>query len=647
MQYVIKGIFLTIFLFAACSAFAQKNEIDSLRFALYKTSDMDSARVDILNRLAWLSLSRNLDDQKIYCRQALLISRKLDYKRGEAEAFRMTGLGKLTDQAIPEALTYFQRSTALFHELNDYRGECNARINIAEYYYVQGMTAVSLKFLQNALVLAELNHYLRGIEEALQEAGKVELRNKNLGLARQHLDSALLLASKQNDIEAMIPDYEYLGDVSVAEKRPDLANASYARAMSMSSRSENVHKQIVLFAKMGESLEQSGNYRAAHSAFNSCIKLSRKYASSDLVAKGYLHMARLDSAQSNYHEALDHYRNYIRLKDSLELAGNNRQTLLMQARFDDERKQKENRQLVAQAEKDRDVIREQYVGLFLLLGMILLLIFNARKLNRLNVIKAKSLAELETKNKEISQQTQIIIEQKAEQEKMNRVKDKLFSVISHDMRAPLSQLKGIFNLMEMKALDSDEWQERVPELKKNVIHSSEQLDNLLVWSKNQMLGFNPVFVTFAVYNLVEKSRYLLDSASTRKNITVRNLIDPHLLVSADKEMTQIVIRNLLSNALKFTPLGGFIEISASPTGDCCIITVHDTGIGVKPRDAERIFNELDYTTNGTANEKGTGLGLKLAKDFVQMNNGKLWVEPSESIGSKFRFSLMLAATSAV
>jgi signal transduction histidine kinase len=166
------------------------------------------------------------------------------------------------------------------------------------------------------------------------------------------------------------------------------------------------------------------------------------------------------------------------------------------------------------------------------------------------------------------------------------------------------------------------------------------LDNLLNWASSQMKGVKTKPERFKLAPIVEENLSLYKTIAKNKNIRLVNHIGHRVEVFADANITKLIIRNLVSNGIKFTPSGGAVEVSASLKGEELEICVADTGVGIPSDFKERIFQiDINRTTRGTDNEKGTGIGLLLVKEFVERNGGKLWVESEKNKGSKFKFTL--------
>jgi len=228
---------------------------------------------------------------------------------------------------------------------------------------------------------------------------------------------------------------------------------------------------------------------------------------------------------------------------------------------------------------------------------------------------------------------------------LNATKDKFFSIIAHDLKNPFHSILGATDLMIQKY---DEWDsEKQKMFLKNVHEAADQgynlLTNLLEWSRSQTGRLNLQFMELRLNDLVKENFKLLKNQAHEKNITFINNVTEDMKVQADMNSIKTVLRNLFSNALKFTEEGGEVKVYSVKENEKIKVSVQDSGIGMDDEQADKLFRiDQNQSTKGTNNEEGTGLGLILCKEFVEKNGGEIWVESKKGTGTTFHFTLFAA-----
>jgi signal transduction histidine kinase len=264
------------------------------------------------------------------------------------------------------------------------------------------------------------------------------------------------------------------------------------------------------------------------------------------------------------------------------------------------------------------------LGSVVVLLILFLYISNRRSTMKLRVINQK------------------VQEQNLQLQELNATKDKFFSIISHDLKGPLNSLTSFSGLLinHTDSLSKDEIQLLAKDLDKSVKNLFNLLENLLEWSRSQTGNIEFKGERFDVGALLDLNKQLLETQAQTKKITITNSNEKQCFVNVHKHSINTVIRNLMSNAIKFTPAGGKITLALMEEQNNVKISISDTGVGMTPEVIDKLFKiDTKITTKGTADEKGTGLGLILCKDFVEKNGGRIWVESTPGKGSSFHFTL--------
>jgi len=229
---------------------------------------------------------------------------------------------------------------------------------------------------------------------------------------------------------------------------------------------------------------------------------------------------------------------------------------------------------------------------------------------------------------------------------LNATKDKFFSIIAHDLKSPFNSILGFSQLLEesVKANDCHSTEQYASIIRKSTQRTMDLLMNLLEWSRAQTgrIEFTPEYLE--IHALTKEVLGLFDQSANQKSISISLEAFPITTVFADKVLLSTILRNLISNAIKFTYPGGKIELSSNQAGLNLIVCVKDNGIGIKQEDLSKVFRiEESISRPGTQNEQGTGLGLLLCKEFVDKHGGKIWVESTPGKGSSFYFTIPMLA----
>jgi len=248
-------------------------------------------------------------------------------------------------------------------------------------------------------------------------------------------------------------------------------------------------------------------------------------------------------------------------------------------------------------------------------------------------------------SKDITEQKQAekaLKQSEARLKELNTTKDKLFSIIGHDLKGPLNNILGFSELIEeghenLSGEQIQKYNRLIYTLSKNV---SELLENLLTWSRAQRdkLVYSPQNISLRF--IVERCFNLHENQAEQKQIVLENNVPSEIVIYADEEMITTVVRNLVSNAIKFTKNGGSISVSAKQTDGSVVTEISDTGIGIQKEKIKNLFKpDVNHSSIGTDGEKGTGLGLIICKDFVEKNEGEIWVDSSPEGGTSFYIAL--------
>jgi signal transduction histidine kinase len=244
----------------------------------------------------------------------------------------------------------------------------------------------------------------------------------------------------------------------------------------------------------------------------------------------------------------------------------------------------------------------------------------------------KSLTIITSQNKDLAEKNTQIVQQKVSLENSNHTKNKILSILAHDLRGPVGTLKGALYLLINKTLNEKERDNLLQKLYDSTLHTADFLDLLLLWGKNQFEGTQVHISDFDLVKLTDGIVSLLDDQAQMKAIQIKRLYSGEILVHSDKDLIHTSIRNLLNNAIKFTPERGEIKLSIVSGKDNLSIIIQDKGTGIPQENLPRLFSMETVTKVGTMGEKGTGLGLVLVKECVEKCRGQLKWIPNLTLG---------------
>jgi signal transduction histidine kinase len=247
--------------------------------------------------------------------------------------------------------------------------------------------------------------------------------------------------------------------------------------------------------------------------------------------------------------------------------------------------------------------------------------------------------EIEKQKKEIAESAELLDKQAGELRELNALKNKLFSVIAHDLKSPMYALRNIFTNIEKYNLPAKQIKAIIPDVVHDLDYTTSLMENLLQWAKSQMQSSEVKLEEVDIAELADEVLQMINTQANVKKLHMINDVDFGLQMLAQQDMIRLVLRNLISNAIKFTPEHGTVRVGTKDHNEYIEVYVQDTGVGISRESLEKISLNDYFTTRGTSSEAGTGLGLMLCKDFLAKNGGTLHVTSEVGKGSRFSFML--------
>jgi signal transduction histidine kinase len=502
---------------------------------------------------------------------------------------------------IDEALEFNFKALAVREQLRDSSGIIVSTKNIAELYSERREHRRAIEFYEKLLALidTEKDQKLKG--DILPKIGAEYLRFNAFDKAAEYLAEGLKFNRDLKNDDGVLSALNTLANLNLKQNNMRLAEMQLNEAYALAQRSDN-------------KLELLKNYRL---------------------------QKELDSTKGAFQSAFQWQSQYYKLKSELDknvapqiperIIGLNADNLL------DPNKPQIQEQIDAinKSQEQNKNLKFYLYGLIaaLIVALTFLIITFSKRKNDLKLVD-----DYKYQNEQIRLKNENISKQIADLEEINNVKDRLFSIVSHDLKDSISSIKGFIDLLREEGISQEEFYELIPELSENADNASLLLFNLLNWSKTQLQNLEPNPELFNIQDVFKTKMALIEQKVEQKRIV---LIDESQreLIYADKSMIEIVIQNLLTNAVKFSRTGDMITISNKKQNGNTLICIEDTGVGIAKENLDKLFKSNAFTTIGTKNEKGTGLGLSICKELVELNKGRIWVESTVNVGTKFYVEL--------
>lgn len=456
-----------------------------------------------------------------------------------------------------------------------------------------------------------------------EHAAALESHKKSLALTREISDKYMEAVSL-NEIGIL---YGLMGN-----ENKSLANhlVSLDIRQSLSDKrgmAESLNNLGWLYLKLGESSKAIANGLMA-------LDHGRETQSQDQIYKSYDLLSQSHKALGDYKNALMYKELTLAIYEFIQGEKQERQLLETQNRYVIGKTETQIQKLDALGlEREREIASQKKFRniLFLAVGLV---VITAGLLLILYLVKRRSNRILQVAKKEVQNQN-------ARLHDLNQTKDKFFSIISHDLKGPLNSLTSFSRLLidHTDRMSREEIQLLAKDLDKSVKNLLILLENLLEWARSQTGNIDFTGEVFDLAQLLENNKNLLDTQAGAKRITIKIEGSKAMSVKLHKQSVNTVLRNLISNAIKFTPENGIIRVGTQIAGGRLQVFVEDNGVGMSGEVVEKLFRlDSKHSTKGTANEKGTGLGLILCREFVEKNGGKIHVQSTPGNGTAFTLS---------
>ncbi|WP_188375152.1 ATP-binding protein [Winogradskyella haliclonae] len=672
--------------FAIClcafTSFAQNAKIDSLTVRLaYQNQDSTKVETSLL-LINELYAIEDYTKALLFIDQTSELSKTLNYEKGLAETNYIKALIFNNQNDQNNAVANFESARSYFMAIKDTLGIAKvnnnlgvieiqrgnykkglqnslsaisifeekdlkddlskAYNNLAEAYYNTNKLDKALQYNKKALSVREELDDLEGMKYSLKNLGLLYALKNDYRRSIDNYERMLTLLDPQEDQDIRGEIMPSLGKSYLAIEDTDKAADYLREGLRYSRRQKDDLGILKSLNAFGELNTKNRNLKLAENQLLEALKIARRLGNDEELLYNLKLNRDLDSRRGFYEDAFNWQNQYYELKEKLDkekLAAipvpdnSTEEAQIETPPLIESTKTEEPEKAVITSEKKQDILLVYglIAGLVFITALLIFSYLKGSKDSKAAKTLTKSNKELSLKNLQL--------------EEVNQVKDKLFSIVSHDLKDSISSIKAFLDLLKDGGISKDEFNDLIPELSENANNASSLLFNLLNWSKSQMQNLQPKPELFNIQEVFQIKMSLIEKKVNDKGII---LIDESRreFVYADRSMLEIVIQNLITNAVKFTGKGDVITVSNQDYNGKVLICVEDTGIGISEENQKKLFNaKKNFTTIGTENEKGTGLGLTICKDLVELNNGRIWVESTPNIGSKFFIELPKAALS--
>lgn len=562
----------------------------------------------------------------IYFEKAKGLARQLNRKLDLASNLYSIAYCYSQDGKYDKSLDYYFQSVRIYEELKDDRRLANAYLSIIEVYSENKSFPKALEYYQKAKALIETRHDTMQLCTLMAQCANIYY-HQNL------FDSSLTYLNKEYDLSMKLGDemtiISTLGNLGLQYKKLNRLSEALdysMHALERLKRLENVNDYLSqLYNNIGSIHAKAGNYTLAKSAFDSSINYCKEIGANTLEMENYRNLSDMYGQMHDYKLQIQYLNKYHAIRDSVFTNNTKNQLTELEA---DYQLGKKNIELV---KKDRDLKNQKNQRSILILIALSTLVLLSALFHFYKRMEHRK-ALLEEKNMQI-------IEQRNELENLNHAKDRLFSVISHDLRNPLVTLRSYLSLFENEQLSKEK-----KELFKNqtihaVMQTGEMLDNLLTWANIQIKNNQTSITPIRLYDCVMDVIAILQPQAQQKSIHLLPKIDD-IIIPGDYDILSIAIRNIITNAIKFSHENQSVYIETMCENDHVLLSVQDEGIGMTTEQIQQLDQFQNISTSGTKGEKGSGLGLFLVKELLQKINAELFIQSKVGEGSRFTIRMM-------
>ncbi len=610
-----------------CIAATAQNKqlVDSLLKRL-DTEKQDGIRMNVYRRLGDYYMDNNAGKAIGYLENSLEIAKRLELPLQIANNYYSIGFCYLVKSDFTRSLENYLQSIRIYEQLKDSFRLSNALMAIGSLYSENKNFKKTNEYYDKALQLIEAQKDTAQLASILAQKGN--LYDQQL----QEYDTALMYLKKSLSLaRAIRVDYlatNALSNIGLIYKHKLQTSKALqyfdSALLAYKTMDAPVDNYAAIYNNIAATHSQAGNYEQAKIAFNKSLLFAAKAGSPYIEMENYNNLAEMYSHMKNFELQSVFLKKYYNIKDSLFTADNKNYLTQLETDYQVEKKNTEI------TKKDAEVIKQKSQrNIFVIIAaatalLLLTLLFFYRRIKRNNLL-------LQEKNKQINQQ-------KDELETLNQLKDRLFSIISHDLRNPLVTLRTYLSLADDVTLTQAKKELFKRSTMQAVTQTCEMLDNLLLWANLQIKNTNLSITVINVNDCVMDAVNTIQAQAIQKKIDIETTVAAEVALG-DQTIVTIALRNILTNAIKYSSAGSLVNIDAEKKENYLLIKIKDAGIGMTAEQLLRLKARQTDSTRGTKGEKGSGLGIFLVQELLEKINGRLIIESTQNQGSCFTILL--------
>ena len=631
-RWLIFICFLTQKTFCSASIFADT--------VLLKNDAASAADIDNINTVAYDTFLTDPAGARKLAEKALLKSKTASYAKGTGQSFLNIGASYWAQSYHQLSLLYLDTALQYF-ESTDHVDLSICYRHIARNYIDLKDYSAANTFLNKAEFEAGANSFL--LEEVIAERSLIFSRKQQFDLAINEVNKALKITKQINKTASQSILYGRLCGIysdNTDHKNYGLALAYADSAIILSYVTKNKRLRASCWVTKANVLLNERKPDEGLVFANSALLLADSLGLADIESGAYLSIIRIYESKGDMKNQMAYQNRYIAFEQNLSKANQQNSSQIIADYFALNDKLRNIDQANHKGDVYNLIVKSQkkiIVILSLSLLLLMVALYIVYRYYRQKRILAQTLNE---QNMATIAQSQLIEVQAQHLEELNNLKNKLLLVIGHDLRGPIGNLSSLTGMFEDGHLKEEEVKEVMRSIGPVVRGAELTLKNLLEWAESQIKGNNLEATYVNLAPIVEEIESIFKYSFDQKNITFSNQVLPEHIVLMDLNHLKVILRNLISNAIKFTPAKGRVTVTSHINDGKITVGISDTGRGMNNEEIERLLSvKTHFTKPGTQGEKGTGIGLLLCRELIELNGGEMWLTSEVDKGTTFYFSL--------